>query len=139
MGPTITGRCGCGQVRYSASATPQTALYCQCRDCQFDSGTGHACHVMLPKDSLSVSGPLTSYRSVADSGNPVERQFCSMCGSSIIYRSAAFANSVFVTAGSLDDPAIFAPQMVLYIASAQPWDRIDPALKRFDRMPPLPH
>ena len=45
---------------------------------------------------------------------------------------------VFVTAGSLHDPAIFVPLTVVYVTSVQPWDRIDPALKRFDRMPPLP-
>lgn len=134
----ITGRCGCGSVRYVARTSPVTALVCQCRDCQYDSGTGHSCHVMLPARDVSLSGPLATWRSMADSGNPVERQFCSICGSPIAYSSAAFARCIFLTAGSLDDPSIFAPSMVVYTASAQPWDTVDPRLKRFDRMPPLP-
>lgn len=138
MEQEITGRCGCGNVRYAARTRPQSALICQCRDCQFDSGTGHSCHVMLRESDIAVSGPMTTYRSIADSGNAVERQFCPICGSPVTYRSTAFANSVFVTAGSLDDPTIFAPSMVVYTESAQPWDTVDPRLQRFDRMPPLP-
>lgn len=137
MEQPITGRCGCGSVRYTARTKPQAALVCQCRDCQFDSGTGHSCHIMMRISDVNLSGPLTTYRSTAESGNAVERQFCSVCGSSIVYRSAAFAHSVFVTAGSLDDPSIFAPSMVVYTDSAQPWDTVDPQLKRFNRMPPL--
>lgn len=133
----ITGGCACRAVRYSVGARPQTALICQCRDCQYDSGTGHSCHVMVPMKAVTFSGELTTYRSMADSGSAVERRFCPVCGSSVVYRSAALPASIFVTAGSLDDPTIFAPAMVVYTESAQPWDVIDPRLRRFDRMPPL--
>ena len=132
----ITGQCGCGAVRYRALAEPQMALICQCRDCQFDSGTGHSCHLMLPAKAVSFSGSLTTYHSTANSGNAVERRFCPTCGSPISYWSAAFANSVFVTAGSLDDPTIFKPAMIVYTASAQPWDTVDARLAKYDRMPP---
>lgn len=137
MRPPITGRCGCGSVRYAADAKPQTALICQCRDCQFDSGTGHSCHVMLPVSAVRLSGQLSTYRSTADSGNAVQRRFCTVCGSPVAYLSDAFPHSIFVTAGTLDDPSVFAPVMVVYTDSAQPWDMVDPRLKRFDRMPAL--
>lgn len=137
MEKPITGGCACRAVRYSVDARPQTALICQCRDCQYDSGAGHSCHVMVPMKAVSFSGEATTYRSMADSGNAVERRFCPVCGASIAYRSEAFPMSIFVTAGSLDDPTIFAPAMVVYTDSAQPWDAIDPRLKRFERMPPL--
>jgi hypothetical protein len=41
-----------------------------------------------------------------------------------------------VHAASLDEPGRYEPQMVIYRARAHAWDRIDPALPAFDRMPP---
>jgi hypothetical protein len=133
----ILGGCGCGRVRYASPSEPLISLYCQCRDCQRDSGTGHSCHVMLPKSSFELTGELKIFHSVADSGNPVTRGFCPECGSSITYASSAFSDAIFVTAGSLDDPSWFKPAMISYASTAQPWDRLDPKLRRFDEMPPL--
>jgi hypothetical protein len=137
-GDPIMGGCACGLVRYASSSQPLLSLFCQCRDCQRDSGTGHSCHVMLPKASFELSGPMKQFHCVADSGNPVLRGFCPECGSSIIYGSAAFPEAIFVTAGSLDDPSWFRPTMVVYTSSAQPWDHIEESLRRFEEMPPLP-
>lgn len=133
----ISGGCFCRAVRYHSSASPLDALICQCRDCQYDSGTGHSCQVMLPKRSLVITGNIKMFDAVADSGNAIRRGFCPACGSSLLYETAAFPKAVFVTAGSLDDPSRFAPSMVLYTASAQAWDRIDPSLPTFAGMPEL--
>jgi len=54
----------------------------------------------------------------------------------LICRSDTSPGARFVTAGSLDDPAWFVPTMIVYTASAQPRDRLNAALARFDRMPP---
>jgi hypothetical protein len=132
----LTGRCACGRLRYRSDEAPLAGLYCQCRDCQYDSGTGHSCHVMLAGTAFALSGPVKLYESMADSGESVVRGFCPECGSSMIYRSDTFPGVTFVTAGSLDDPAWFMPTMIVYTSSAQPWDRLDAALARFDRMPP---
>jgi hypothetical protein len=133
----VTGGCACGAVRYASAVDPLMALHCQCRDCQRDSGTGHSCHVMLPKSLLNLTGNLKRYESVADNGNPVYRGFCPECGSSVTYGTAAFPDEVFVTAGSLDDPSWFKPVIVVYASSAQPWDHVDRSLPRFQEMPPL--
>ncbi|SDR51155.1 Uncharacterized conserved protein [Rhizobiales bacterium GAS113] len=137
MSATISGGCGCGKIRYESSALPLASLYCQCRDCQHDSGTGHSCHVMLPKAALNIEGRIRLFHGFADSGNAVERGFCPDCGSSVTYASTAFPDAIFVTAGSLDDPSWFRPTMVVYISSAQPWDHIEAHLPRFEGMPPL--
>ena len=41
-----------------------------------------------------------------------------------------------VHAASLDDPARFKPQVVTYGVRGYDWDRLDPALPKFDKMPP---
>jgi hypothetical protein len=133
----LAGGCFCGRVRYTSTADPVTGVICQCRDCQMDSGTGHSCQVMLPKAAVTISGTIKRFDAVADSGNEMFRGFCSECGSSVLYGTSAYPGMVFVTAGSLDDPTLFKPAMVVFAASAQPWDRVDPALRKFDAMPPL--
>ena len=41
-----------------------------------------------------------------------------------------------IHAASLDDPARFEPQAITYAVRAQAWDPLDPALPRFETMPP---
>jgi hypothetical protein len=42
---------------------------------------------------------------------------------------------VAIFAGSLDDPNAFKPEADIYIASAQPWDCMNPALPKFPKIP----
>jgi hypothetical protein len=37
----------------------------------------------------------------------------------------------------LDDPSLFKPVLAMHGADAQPWDRFDPAIPRFERYPPM--
>jgi hypothetical protein len=43
---------------------------------------------------------------------------------------------IAVHTASLDDPSRFKPEMVMYRARAYAWDHFDPALRKFDKMPP---
>ena len=43
-----------------------------------------------------------------------------------------------VHATSLDDPSRFKPQAVTYGMRGHAWDRLDPGLPKFDKMPPAP-
>jgi len=133
----LSGGCFCGRVRYLSAARPITGVICQCRDCQLETGTGHSCQLMLPKAAVALTGTVKLFSAAADSGNAIVRGFCPECGSSLIYASAAYPDAIFVTAGTLDDPSLFKPAFVLFSASAQPWDRVDPGLRKFEGMPPV--
>jgi hypothetical protein len=136
-GVRVSRGCFCGRVRYVSTADPITAVICQCRDCQVETGTGHSCQVMLPKASVTLIGEIKRFAAEADSGNATYRGFCPECGSSLIYGSATYPDAIFVTAGTLDDPTLFKPAMVVFARSAQSWDRVDPLLRKFEAMPPL--
>jgi hypothetical protein len=43
-----------------------------------------------------------------------------------------------VTAGTLDDPGLFAPQMDIFVSDAQPWDLMDSDFPKFAEYSPLP-
>lgn len=134
---TMTGGCACGAVRYEITGEPVMAGHCQCRDCQRMTGTGHASMLAVPAPAIRMTGTLKYHRSTADSGSTVARGFCPECGSFISGTSSAMPQLTTVAAASLDDPSQFRPQLVVYTCSAQPWDRMDPALPQFERMPPM--
>jgi hypothetical protein len=110
--------------------------HCQCRDCQRKSDTGHGSYVVFGGDGIKLNGAATQWNIVADNGNVKTRAFCPTCGSPVYMKFATMPDIVAVHAASLDDPGRFKPQMVLYGARGYAWDQLDPALPKFDGMPP---
>ncbi|MCA0246287.1 MAG: hypothetical protein LCH93_06670 [Proteobacteria bacterium] len=49
--------------------------------------------------------------------------------------SAAMPDFFTIHAASLDDPGRYQPRMVFYTVSGHAWDKLDPALPKFDRLP----
>jgi hypothetical protein len=137
MTAMITGRCLCGQVHYQCGAPAVIAGHCQCVDCRKSSGTGHCSHLAVPHAAVAMSGEVTIYAKAADSGNIVSRAFCTTCGSPIYSLNSANSELMFLRASCLDDMNLFQPQMVVYTSRGAPWDTIDPALPRFETMPPM--
>jgi len=74
---------------------------------------------------------------VADSGNVKTRGFCPSCGAPVYLTFAAMPQLFTIHAASLDDPARFTPQAVTYRLRGYDWDHPDPALPKFDKMPPV--
>lgn len=131
---TIEGGCLCGAVRYTCEAETGGG-HCHCIDCRKTSGTGHGSHMIVPADEFSVSGEVRFFDKPADSGNMVSRGFCPTCGSAVFSTNAGMEGLVFVRVSSLDDPEQFRPMMVVYTDRAASWDKPDPNLPGFERMP----
>ncbi len=45
MSDAYTGGCACRAVRYEIRGAPVFQNHCQCRDCQYKSGTGHGSYL----------------------------------------------------------------------------------------------
>ena len=123
MADVVTGGCKCGSVRYSGEREAAAPFRCYCRDCQQLTGTGHADMLPLQADKVTIEGEYAEFEMQGGSGKSTWSGFCRNCGSPVTRRSARMSDRVYVHAGSLDDPAIYAPEMSIYEASAQPWDR----------------
>ncbi len=135
MSGAYTGGCACGAIRYEISGEPVFSNHCQCRDCQHESGTGHGSYLTFLRDGVDIKGEAKHWDMVADSGSVKSRAFCPNCGLAVYLTFAAMPNFVAVRAGSLDDPDRFRPQAVTYGVRGHAWDCLDPALRKFDRMP----
>jgi len=130
-----TGGCACGAVRYEIPGEPMVSNDCQCRDCQRESGTGHGSHMSFQRAGVNVTGEAKPWDMVADSGHVKTRFFCHVCGSPVYMTFSAMPDVFTIRAASLDDPARYRPQMVTYGVRGYSWDRLDPALPKFERMP----
>jgi hypothetical protein len=136
MSGAYTGGCACGAIRYEISDEPLVMNDCQCRDCQRKSGTGHGSYLSFPRRAdVKLTGEAKHWDIVSDSGNVKTRGFCATCGSPVYMTFAAMPDVFTVHAASLDDPARYKPQMVTYSVRGHAWDRIDPAVQKFERMP----
>ena len=136
MSAACTGGCACGALRFEIAGEPLFQNDCQCRDCQRTSGTGHGSYLTFARSGVKQSGEARSWDIVGDSGNVKTRAFCPTCGSPVSLTFAAAPGVFTVHAASLDDPARYRPQVVTYTVRGRAWDRLDPALPKFEKMPP---
>jgi hypothetical protein len=136
MNKAFTGGCACGAIRYEISAEPLFMNDCQCRDCQRESGTGHESHLTFSRAAVTLTGEAKHWDMVADSGNVKTRSFCPACGAPVYMTFAAMPEIFTIRAASLDDPSWYKPQLVSYGYRGYAWDHLDPALPKFDKMPP---
>jgi hypothetical protein len=90
---------------------------------------------MVPKAATTITGEAHFYERAADSGNTVRRGFCPQCGAPVYGESSGFPDALVLRAGSLDDPELFRPGMIVYTEDAPSWDHMDPELPSSPKMP----
>jgi hypothetical protein len=136
MATIYAGGCACGSIRYEVTGEPIAMLDCRCRQCQRESGTGHASHLTFQDAGVTVSGAPSLWRMRGDQGTMKERAFCADCGCPTHMTFPDMPQFFVVRAASLDAPERYQPHFVTWASAGHAWDTIDPALPAFDRMPP---
>ncbi len=118
-----TGGCLCGAVRYSIEAEPLPGrkLLCHCEDCQRQTGTAFLSAMAFPADRVAITGTMTTFTMPGgQSGEPMNRRFCTRCGSPIVIDKDG-TGRMLIMAGTLDDKSLFKPEVSLFCDSAAPW------------------
>lgn len=82
-------------------------------------------------ESFELTGELKFFDTLSDDGHTVRHGFCPTCGNPILNKPGIAPDKVFILVGSLDDPASFNPEFVVYASSGYAWDTVDPELKRY--------
>lgn len=133
---TITGQCLCGAVRYSSTSQPITTRTCWCRLCQYLGAGSATVNVCFSKADVTITGALTDYASVADSGNRMHRRFCPTCGTPMFSEAEARPHLIFIRAGTLDDPELGAPSVTIWTEAAPSWACVNETLPKFGGQAP---
>jgi hypothetical protein len=132
---TRSGGCLCGAVRYEARWPPLMVATCSCKNCQKQAGSALSIIAVLPREGLSVTGDLTTFKDSAESGNEVFRRFCGRCGSPVITDTPAARDQgiIFIKAGTLDEASDLAPSVHYWTCSAQDWVVFPPHAERLSK------
>jgi hypothetical protein len=117
----VTGKCLCGQVRYSVGGEALMTAVCHCRNCQRQAGSAFSVIMAVPTDAFTIDGETRTYIDTADSGTIVHRTFCPRCGSPLISVLPDAPQITYIKAGTLDDVGGLDPQIEIWCKSAQPW------------------
>ena len=112
----ITGRCLCGECSYQSNDEPLNIRACHCRRCQQATGSAFYPRLMVPLDSIEISGPVGWF--AFDSG--LRRGFCTRCGSTL-FSERQSTNAIGIAMGSLDEPEQYSPTCHIWTSSKQPW------------------
>jgi len=104
-------------VRYTAEADPTSATVCHCRDCQKFTGSAFAALVRVSKEALTIEGTLKTFSSIGGSGNPILRNFCPECGSSIAEEPGTRPGMIILNVGTFDDPTVAKPGREIFVTT----------------------
>jgi hypothetical protein len=131
----ITGGCLCGAVRYEVTGEPVASRICWCKLCQkLGAGSGTV-NVVFNSDDVHIAGTLTTYTNTADSGTPMTRGFCPVCGTPVTSQAETRKHQIILRAGTLDDPEVVKPGMTIWTAEAPSWACVSSELPQTPRQP----
>ena len=112
-----TGGCQCGAVRYALHEKPTNPHICHCRMCQKAFGSFFAPLCKVPVARFEVTrGELAIFMS----SDIAERGFCRDCGTPLTVRTVNDP-SIYVSIGSLDEPATATPAFQYGIEGRLPY------------------
>ncbi len=75
----------------------------------------------FPSPAVSVSGPATAWRRMADSGRWTQSHFCPACGSRVFTIMEAFPEFTGVAVGCFADPSFEKPAALFWSARRHGW------------------
>jgi hypothetical protein len=134
----IKGGCLCGAVRYIVSGVPMYQLICMCEQCQrLGGGFGFGSIVCL-KENFFVEKGNDSLKDfiVEGSDKGVVRRFCRNCGTHVTASNATHPVAA-VSAGTLDNGELFAPQVAIWCQSKKSFHKLPDNIAEFPQYPPL--
>jgi hypothetical protein len=125
------GSCLCGSIQFEATNLSPQMAHCHCSMCRKFHGAAFATFGETTLDNfrwLQGSELLKSYMAP----NGTTRQFCSECGSSLIFKPNGEDNGLVEFAlGALDDPINERPDSHIFTAYKADWMELTDELPKF--------
>ena len=114
----VTGRCYCGEVRFSAASEPFHQANCHCENCRRAIGAQAVAWITVKHSGFRFDrGSPTRYRTETGAW----RTFCTRCGSSLTYEHDNRPDEIDITTASLDHPENFPPTRDVFPEEKLPW------------------
>ena len=118
--PVATGGCQCGAIRYAFYSPLENAHVCHCRMCQRATGGVFAALAGGSPENFAWTRGTPGYFA---SSNLAKRAFCAKCGTPLTFKYDEPTSRMYVTIGSLDEPAKAPIVKQFGVESRLPWVR----------------
>jgi len=127
---SYTGGCSCGSVRF-VIRDYLYVLVCHCDACKKRTGSTFGVSVVVDDANLlEFHGETKTFTRVAESGRPVDYEFCPGCATTLRWRIEKFPHRMIFAGGSFDDMRLLPAAGEMYIERALDWARPRCALSR---------
>ncbi|HKJ10829.1 MAG TPA: GFA family protein [Ornithinimicrobium sp.] len=131
-GPTATGGCACGAVRYHCAGPMRPVFNCHCERCRRITGHFMAASGCAATDLVvGEDGSLRWYEPAPG----VFYGFCGTCGSTLFWRSDGVADWVSISAGTLDTPTGLTTTSAWWTDVAADYHHLDDRLESYPTEP----
>lgn len=128
--------CACGQLKIKVSGEPQIVSSCHCLACQRRTGTLFGVQAFFKLEQVaSIDGERRTWRRLAESGTPVDHNFCPTCGTTLYWQRPNLPGMVTIAVGAFADPQFPAPVRTVWAQSRHDWLEFPPAIRRYPKAP----
>ena len=127
---SLSGGCLCGGVRYRIDGECRDIVCCHCENCRRTHGH-FAAYTAVHESQLTLLAA-DSLRWYHDESPDTQRGFCNRCGASLFWKPHADADSISVSAGSLDQGGGLKVVGHIFLSEAGSYYRVDDGLPGFD-------
>ena len=126
----IDGHCLCGDIRWEATIDPDLVGVCHCTDCQTVGGSAFQFTTRVARDHFTLlSGALTVYEKVAESGNPRAMSFCGRCATMIHTSNTDGTGLLSLRLGGCRQKHEFEPRFQIWCQSSLDWVTVEGGIK----------
>lgn len=130
----INGACLCGDITWEAVIDPALVGVCHCTDCQTVGGTAFQFTTRVARHNFRLlSGTLTTYIKVAESGNPRAMSFCGRCATMIHTGNTDETGLLSLRLGGCHQKHELTPQFQIWCQSAMQWAEFEGGIKMSDQ------
>ncbi len=138
MAKGFQGGCRCGAVRYHLAVEELPLAYaCHCLDCQTWTGSAFSQQIVLPEDSLSVSGPVATYDLTSPSGRLSRQRMCGTCHARIYNTNSGRPGLAIMRAGTLDNSDRLMVAAHIWTKRKQAWIAVAEGVPTWPEAAPL--
>ena len=131
MSDVLEGGCACAEVRYRLTSDPLFTHCCHCLNCQRQTGSAFVINALIETDRVELLAGEPCAVNVPRSGGRKQRIFrCPTCQVAVFSRYTR-AGIRFVRGGTLDDPALVAPDVHIYTRSKLGWVMLPDSVPAF--------
>lgn len=117
-----TAACSCRGVELILTGEPRRVYACSCLECQRCTGSAFSYRAIYAESAIvSRKGESRTWRRIGTSGQWLEQEFCTTCGSVVLMRAEALKEAISVSAGCLEDRDFPPPQLLHWAERKHRW------------------